>query len=722
MILKALTLENFKGVREPVRVEFAPLTLLFGPNNAGKSTIVQALMYAREVLEGSNCDASRTALGGDVVDLGGFRSLVHEQDCDRAIRMRFELDLSPNGLPCFMSEAEKEDLRRREYGLESLEDRSLEEALGVRNRFSWARGQFTDLWVEIEIGHRKSRCFEASLHPVVRRYSIGSGRDIYATILLPEDSERATLSCFNFGVPPFGCSYAKGDSCDYDWDLSRLVRNFAQWLLSNWDIRSRGLKKGAHVAFAGEPIVSGSNTLSRDDFDGLVSEIVRGEGVWGDDSIDPETGKPHRAYQYRQECIERAHAIGRLRAAAVQKQLQKDSGAAGSPQRKLSPKEYVLSPEDLELSPDETLLYSTQGIPTLERNERDSNNQWMGWFLEWVTQLIVEPHDCIELTTRGTALPNWSEGIQPYTDIWWDGETKDINDEWLSLGREKLIEFWNVVIVGPGKLLLGALRDSTYLGPLRKLPSRHYRPGNGPDKDSWANGLAAWNLLMTESTPSLIEEVNAWLLPPERFGTGYRIEIQRRKQLDVRSSLWNQLMTGSLLEHQDTIRKELTRLPEETVKLEFVNASTGLALAPQDLGVGVSQVLPVIVAALYGTHGVVAVEEPESNVHPAFQVVLADLFLTQANARPEVLFLVETHSEHLLLRCLRRIRETTKGLSQTGGAPRVTPEELAVHFVEPCADGPRIHRIEIDGEGDFLDPWPQGFFRERVKELYGDDL
>ena len=47
MILKALALENFKGIHEPVRIEFAPVTLLFGPNNAGKSTIVQALHYAR---------------------------------------------------------------------------------------------------------------------------------------------------------------------------------------------------------------------------------------------------------------------------------------------------------------------------------------------------------------------------------------------------------------------------------------------------------------------------------------------------------------------------------------------------------------------------------------------------------------------------------------------------------------------------------------------------
>jgi chromosome segregation ATPase len=72
MVLKALTLENFKGIREPVRIEFEPLTLLFGANNAGKSTIVQALMYAREVLERNNCDAGRTQLGGEVVDLGGW--------------------------------------------------------------------------------------------------------------------------------------------------------------------------------------------------------------------------------------------------------------------------------------------------------------------------------------------------------------------------------------------------------------------------------------------------------------------------------------------------------------------------------------------------------------------------------------------------------------------------------------------------------------------------
>ena len=98
MILKALTLENFKGIREPVRIEFAPVTLLFGPNNAGKSTIVQALHYARDIFERGNVDPGRTLLGGDVLDLGGFDSLVHNHDRSLPIRMRFELDVTREDL------------------------------------------------------------------------------------------------------------------------------------------------------------------------------------------------------------------------------------------------------------------------------------------------------------------------------------------------------------------------------------------------------------------------------------------------------------------------------------------------------------------------------------------------------------------------------------------------------------------------------------------------
>jgi hypothetical protein len=733
MILKALTLENFKGIREPVRIEFAPLTLLFGPNNAGKSTIIQALMYAREVLERNNCDAQRSALGGDVIDLGGFRKLVHAQDTDRAIRMRFELDLNPNGLPSFMSAAEREDLERREFDRElQVRKGTLEDALGVDPLlFSWARGQLTDVWVEFEIGHRKSLSEQLRLNPVVRRYSVGTGSTLYATISLPEDSDRAALTYFNFGVPPFGWIYAKGDVSDIDWEFDRLARRWVQQEMDRRGSAVRGLKQGARVAFAGEPSGPEANRMSREAFDALVAEIVAGSGKWGDDAVDAATGERTWAYKTRQKLLALAGHAAQVRADEEQWQASYDTRSVES----LSPEEFEEMISAPLAPPSEIMLMMSEMNLFSDECEVTATEEWDGWLLDWVRKLTKPfdvvmpmtskwgPDDPVELTMRDTALPDWQQEIHPYSDIWLsenDKREKFLSD-WLDLGQEYLLDFLSAIIVGPGKLLLGALQDSTYLGPFRKLPSRHYHPTDGPDQTSWANGLAAWNLLMTEAKQPLIDAVNDWLLPSGRFGTGYRIEIQRRKSLDLRSPLWDMLMTGDLADQRDAIRQELAGLPEETVKLEFVSDATGVALAPQDLGVGISQVLPVLVAALRCNKGVVAMEEPESNIHPAFQVVLADLFITQAKANPDALFLIETHSEYLMLRCLRRIRENDEGETEDG-RPNVRPEDIAVHFVEPSEQGPVIHRIRIDEDGEFRDPWPRGFFPERMKEVYGDDL
>jgi hypothetical protein len=62
-MLTALELENFKGVAARQHIDFAPLTLLFGANSAGKSTIRQALLYLHELLESGDADVDCTELG-----------------------------------------------------------------------------------------------------------------------------------------------------------------------------------------------------------------------------------------------------------------------------------------------------------------------------------------------------------------------------------------------------------------------------------------------------------------------------------------------------------------------------------------------------------------------------------------------------------------------------------------------------------------------------------
>lgn len=74
MELKRLRLRRFKAF-EAAEVEVAPLTLLIGPNNAGKSTILQAL-----VLLAQSTNSAQFITRG-YVDLGnGPRSLTHESE------------------------------------------------------------------------------------------------------------------------------------------------------------------------------------------------------------------------------------------------------------------------------------------------------------------------------------------------------------------------------------------------------------------------------------------------------------------------------------------------------------------------------------------------------------------------------------------------------------------------------------------------------------------
>ena len=220
MTIKALTLENFKGIREPVRIEFAPLTLLFGANSVGKSTIMQALMYAREVLERNNCDAGYTELGGEIVDLGGFENIVYAHDLSRPIRMRFELDLQ--NVP---SREFSGWIANREGESRLAMDRLLSD---LPSHLMW---YFSDdlwsmleqVWVEIEIIWREARGANTEAGPVVRTYSVGKGSEVFATLTL-SGQDQVELSYFNFGIYPFGTKYTKDNLTDNEWDLQRRNR------------------------------------------------------------------------------------------------------------------------------------------------------------------------------------------------------------------------------------------------------------------------------------------------------------------------------------------------------------------------------------------------------------------------------------------------------------------------------------------------------------------
>ncbi len=151
-------------------------------------------------------------------------------------------------------------------------------------------------------------------------------------------------------------------------------------------------------------------------------------------------------------------------------------------------------------------------------------------------------------------------------------------------------------------------------------------------------------------------------------------------------------------------------------KVLFVDKRTKKAVQASNLGLGFSQMLPLVISAFACENQLIAIEQPELHLHPALQTEVADLFIQSAKERGNR-FLLETHSEHLILRVMRRIRETTRN-SLPNGAHPIKPEDVAVLYVQPGENGSTVQELRIDDQGRFLDNWPQGFFEERLDEMF----
>jgi predicted ATPase len=79
--------------------------------------------------------------------------------------------------------------------------------------------------------------------------------------------------------------------------------------------------------------------------------------------------------------------------------------------------------------------------------------------------------------------------------------------------------------------------------------------------------------------------------------------------------------------------------------------------------------------------------------------------------------LIETHSEHLLLRILKRVRQTHLKVA-IAQELKINAEDVCVLYFDPSPDGTTaVKRLRITEDGEFMDRWPRGFFGERDQEL-----
>lgn len=86
-MIEEIFLENFRCWKGPHSVGLKPLTLLYGPNSAGKSSIFHVLGVLRQTLEDANGPTIELKTQGRHADVGGFRAAIHGGDLSRTLSL-----------------------------------------------------------------------------------------------------------------------------------------------------------------------------------------------------------------------------------------------------------------------------------------------------------------------------------------------------------------------------------------------------------------------------------------------------------------------------------------------------------------------------------------------------------------------------------------------------------------------------------------------------------
>jgi len=90
-MLKQLQIQNFKGWKDTGTIRMAPITLFFGANSSGKSSIGQFLMMLKQTAESQDRKAIfYPGSKNSAVQLGSFREMVYQRNLDNEIAFEYE--------------------------------------------------------------------------------------------------------------------------------------------------------------------------------------------------------------------------------------------------------------------------------------------------------------------------------------------------------------------------------------------------------------------------------------------------------------------------------------------------------------------------------------------------------------------------------------------------------------------------------------------------------
>lgn len=222
-----------------------------------------------------------------------------------------------------------------------------------------------------------------------------------------------------------------------------------------------------------------------------------------------------------------------------------------------------------------------------------------------------------------------------------------------------------------------------YLGPLRPYPQRDYTLIGGSPQSVGFKGEFAIHALLAAKNQKVYRDGRRQFSKLESRIAQWLVELELANAFETRP-----LFKGS---------------NQYAVWLRRHSASKEVRIT--DMGIGVSQVLPVLVLCYYVPEGsTIILEQPELHLHPSVQAGLADVFIDCIKNRG-LQIILESHSEHML-------RRLQLGLAKS----EIVPEDTALYFCDITDGVSELISLDVDMFGT-IHNWPDDFFGDLAGDM-----